>query len=108
MTKILIATTCFVFASLAFASGNSLRDDAAVSQEEVDQHLSDMDKALNEARAIPHFENGKPAGYRKVSKKSARNYQMLELKNSEVITAPNPEDVPSSDAPEAPRYEDQR
>ena len=99
MKKSLIVLSCFAFATAAFAAGNFPREGATVSQEEVDQHLSDVNQALTEARAIPYFENGKPAGYRKVPKKSAGNYQMLELKNADIVTAPNPDYIPPAKAP---------
>jgi type II secretory pathway component PulC len=91
----------FSFLALVFqvsAADNTQREAPKVRQEEVDQGMADINTALTEARAIPHFENGKPAGYRRVPAKATGQYEKLGLKNGDIVTAPDPDYVPPTDS----------
>lgn len=49
----------------------------------------DMNKALSEAKAVPYFENGQPAGYQKVEAQPGVEYQNLSVQNGEAVSAPD-------------------
>jgi hypothetical protein len=86
-------------------AGNPPEVDKKGNQEETEKGMTDISKALTEARAIPHFENGKPAGYRRVPAQANGNYEMLTLKNGDMITAPDPDYVPPVETVEPPKKE---
>jgi general secretion pathway protein C len=60
-----------------------------VSRSEVDKTLSDLNSVLTQARAIPNFENGAPAGYKLFQIVPGSIYDKLGLKNGDVITGLN-------------------
>jgi general secretion pathway protein C len=56
-----------------------------VSRSEVDRALSDLNNILTQARAIPNFENGQPAGYKLFQIVPGSIYQKLGLTDGDVI-----------------------
>lgn len=60
-----------------------------VSRSEVDKALADFNKILTEARAVPNFENGAPAGYKLFQIVPGSIYDKLGLQNGDVITGLN-------------------
>ncbi|MCM2278694.1 MAG: hypothetical protein NDJ89_11525 [Oligoflexia bacterium] len=57
-----------------------------VSRLEVDKALSDFNNILTQARAVPNFENGLPAGYKLFQIVPGSIYDKLGLRNGDVIT----------------------
>jgi type II secretory pathway component PulC len=74
----LIAFTCFSIASFA--------DGSTVSDQEQQKALNDVNEILTKARAVPNFENGKPAGYTITQPAQGNLYQRFGLKDGDVIT----------------------
>lgn len=56
-----------------------------ISRQEVDKQLSDLNNILTQARAVPNFENGLPAGYKLFQIVPGSIYDKLGLKNGDVI-----------------------
>ena len=56
-----------------------------VSRTEIDKALSDMNKILTEARAIPHIENGVPSGFKLIQIVPGSIYDKLGLKDNDVL-----------------------
>ena len=48
---------------------------------------------LTQARAIPHFENGQPAGYKLIQIVPGSVYEKLGLKNGDVLSGVNGEPI---------------
>lgn len=61
----------------------------SVSRSEVDKTLSDLNNVLTQARAVPNFENGAPAGYKLFQIVPGSIYDKLGLKNGDVIVGLN-------------------
>ena len=57
-----------------------------ISRSEVDKTLQDLNKVLTEARAVPNFENGVPAGYKLFQIVPGSIYDKLGLQNGDVIS----------------------
>jgi type II secretory pathway component PulC len=74
----LIALTCFSIASFA--------DGSTVTDQEQQKALNDVNNILTKARAVPNFENGKPAGYTITQPAQGNAYQKLGLKDGDAIT----------------------
>lgn len=60
-----------------------------VQRTEVDKALQDFNKVLTEARAVPNFENGAPAGYKLFQIVPGSIYDKLGLQNGDIITGLN-------------------
>ena len=60
-----------------------------ISRTEVDKALSDLNNILTQARAVPNFENGAPAGYKLFQIVPGSIYQKLGLKDGDVIAGLN-------------------
>ncbi len=60
-----------------------------VSRAEVDQTLSNLNNVLTQARAVPNFENGVPAGYKLFQIVPGSIYDKLGLHNGDVIQGLN-------------------
>jgi hypothetical protein len=103
MKQLVAGMIVLTFASPVFAAEDTQRDEAMVSQQGGDPNLSAMNRALTEARAIPNFENGEPAGHRVVPGKGEGAYENLELKNGDVLTAPDPEYAPRPESARVPQ-----
>jgi general secretion pathway protein C len=56
-----------------------------ISRSEVDRALSDLNNILTQARAIPNFENGQPAGYKLFQIVPGSIYQKLGIQEGDVI-----------------------
>jgi general secretion pathway protein C len=56
---------------------------------EVDKTLSDLNNVLTQARAVPNFENGQPAGYKLFQIVPGSIYDKLGLQNGDVIAGLN-------------------
>jgi general secretion pathway protein C len=56
-----------------------------VSRTEVDKALSDLNKILTEARAIPHIENGVPGGFKLIQIVPNSIYDKLGLKDNDIL-----------------------
>jgi general secretion pathway protein C len=54
--------------------------------QEQQKALNDVNSVLTNARAVPNFENGEPAGYTVVQPSQGSGYQKLGLKDGDVIT----------------------
>jgi general secretion pathway protein C len=64
-----------------------------IARTEVDKALSDFNKILTQARAIPNFENGVPAGYKLFQITPGSIYSQLGLKDGDVIAGLNGEPI---------------
>ncbi|OFZ17932.1 MAG: hypothetical protein A2X94_12905 [Bdellovibrionales bacterium GWB1_55_8] len=64
-----------------------------ISRQEVDTALSDLNSILTQARAVPHFENGLPAGYKLFQIVPGSIYSKLGLQNNDIIVGLNGEPV---------------
>jgi general secretion pathway protein C len=62
-------------------SGNQFN----ISRSEVDKALADFNNILTQARAVPNFENGAPAGYKLFQIVPGSIYDKLGLKNGDTI-----------------------
>ncbi|MCC7442628.1 MAG: hypothetical protein IT285_13410 [Bdellovibrionales bacterium] len=62
-----------------------------VPRTEIDSAMSDLNKVLTQARAVPHFENGVPAGYKLFQIVPGSIYDKLGLTNGDVIAGVNGE-----------------
>jgi general secretion pathway protein C len=63
----------------------------SVQKTEIDKALGDLNNVLTQARAIPNFENGVPAGYKLLQIVPGSIYEKLGLKNNDVIAGVNGE-----------------
>ena len=61
----------------------------AIDRKEVDRTLSDLNNVLTQARAVPNFENGAPAGYKLFQIVPGSIYDKLGLQNGDVISGLN-------------------
>ena len=64
-----------------------------VAKSEVDKALTDFNQVLTQARAVPNFENGLPAGYKLFQIVPGSIYDKLGLKNGDVISSLNGESI---------------
>jgi len=64
-----------------------------VSRTEVDRALADFNNILTQARAVPNFENGAPAGYKLFQIVPGSIYDKLGLQNGDVIAGLNGESI---------------
>ncbi|OFZ01493.1 MAG: hypothetical protein A2Z97_13550 [Bdellovibrionales bacterium GWB1_52_6] len=64
-----------------------------VSRLEVDKALSNMNEILTQARAVPNFENGVPAGYKLFQIVPGSIYSKLGLQNGDVIAGVDGEPI---------------
>jgi general secretion pathway protein C len=60
-----------------------------ISRNEVDKTLADLNNVLTQARAVPNFENGMPAGYKLFQIVPGSIYDKLGLKNGDTIAGLN-------------------
>jgi general secretion pathway protein C len=60
---------------------------------EIDRALSDLNKILTEARAIPYSENGQPAGFKLIQIVPGSIYEKLGLRNEDVLCGINGEPI---------------
>lgn len=60
-----------------------------VQKNVVDQGMSNLTSLLQEARAVPNFENGMPSGYKILQIQSGGLFDKLGIKNGDVITSFN-------------------
>ncbi len=60
-----------------------------VPRAEVDRALADLNAVLTQARAVPNFENGLPAGYKLFQIVPGSIYDKLGLKNGDTLTGLN-------------------
>ena len=60
-----------------------------IARSEVDRALSDLNNILTQARAVPNFENGAPAGYKLFQIVPGSIYDKLGLQNGDVIAGLN-------------------
>jgi len=64
-----------------------------IPRAELDKYLSNINDVLTQARAIPHFENGQPAGYKLIQIVQGSVYEKLGLKNGDVLCGVNGENI---------------
>lgn len=64
-----------------------------IARVELDKYLSNINDVLTQARAIPHFENGQPAGYKLIQIVQGSVYEKLGLKNNDVLCGVNGESI---------------
>lgn len=64
-----------------------------ISRSEVDKNLSNLNKILTQARAVPNFNNGVPNGYKLFQIVPGSIYSQLGLQEGDVITGLNSEPV---------------
>jgi general secretion pathway protein C len=57
----------------------------SISRGEIDKAMGNLNNILTQARAVPHFENGAPAGYKLFQIVPGSIYQKLGLKDGDVI-----------------------
>ncbi len=64
-----------------------------IARVELDKYLSNINDVLTQARAIPHFENGQPAGYKLIQIVKGSVYEKLGLKDGDVLCGVNGESI---------------
>lgn len=64
-----------------------------IARTELDKYLSNINDVLTQARAVPHFENGQPAGYKLIQIVPGSVYEKLGLKNGDVLAGVNGEAI---------------
>ncbi len=64
-----------------------------IQRSEIEKNLSNLNKILTQARAIPHFENGAPAGYKLFQIVPGSIYDKLGLRNGDIIRGVNGESI---------------
>jgi general secretion pathway protein C len=64
-----------------------------VSRNEVDKALANLNDVLTQARAVPNFENGQPAGYKLFQIVPGSIYAKLGLRDGDVINSLNGEPI---------------
>ncbi len=64
-----------------------------IPRNELDKYLSNINDVLTQARAIPHFENGQPAGYKLIQIVQGSVYEKLGLKNGDILCGVNGESI---------------
>jgi general secretion pathway protein C len=69
-----------------------------IARTELDKHMANINEVLTQARAIPHFENGQPAGFKLVQIVPGSVYEKLGLKNGDVLKGVNGEPVDAAKA----------
>ncbi len=69
-----------------------------IARSELDKHLSNINDVLTQARAIPHFENGQPAGFKLIQIVPGSVFEKLGLKNGDILQGVNGEPVDAAKA----------
>ncbi len=64
-----------------------------IPRAELDKYLSNINDVLTQARAIPNFENGQPAGYKLIQIVQGSVYEKLGLKNNDILCGVNGENI---------------
>jgi len=64
-----------------------------IARAELDKSLANINDVLTQARAIPHFENGQPAGYKLIQIVPGSVYDKIGLKNGDVLAGVNGEAI---------------
>lgn len=64
-----------------------------ISRAQIDESLSNLNKVLTQARAIPNFENGAAAGYKIINIVPGSIYDQLGIRNGDVIAGINGEPI---------------
>lgn len=64
-----------------------------IARVELDKYLSNINDVLTQARAVPHFENGQPAGYKLIQIVQGSVYEKLGLKNNDILCGVNGESI---------------
>lgn len=64
-----------------------------VARKEIDDSIANIHKILTEARAIPHFENGVPSGFRLTQIVAGSIYEKLGLKDDDILNGINGESI---------------
>jgi general secretion pathway protein C len=64
-----------------------------IARTEVDKTLTNLNQVLTQARAVPNFENGLPAGYKLFQIVPGSIYDKLGLKNGDVLCGLNGENI---------------
>ncbi len=60
---------------------------------ELEKNLSNLNQILTQARAIPHFENGAPSGYKLIQIVPGSIYDRLGLRNGDILREVNGESI---------------
>ncbi|HUE39319.1 MAG TPA: type II secretion system protein GspC [Candidatus Binatia bacterium] len=63
--------------------------DYAIDRAEVDKSLENMNQLFTQIRAVPHFQDGKAAGFRLFAIKQDSVFEKIGLKNGDIITRIN-------------------
>jgi type II secretion system protein C len=61
----------------------------AISKDQKDKVLKDFNKVLTQARAVPNFENGLPAGYKFFQIEAGSIYDLMGMKDGDIISSIN-------------------
>lgn len=85
--KALTAAFFFTFTATGQAEVRSVETYPAV--------LEDLNQVLNEARAVPHFENGQAAGYVTTPASAGGIYDQLRLESVDTVSDSNGEPLPT-------------
>jgi general secretion pathway protein C len=64
-----------------------------IAKTEIDRAMSNINEILTQARAIPHFENGQPSGYKLIQIVQGSIFEKLGLQNGDVICGANGESI---------------
>jgi len=78
-------------AAVAASGGIEKRSDTefAIDRAEVDKSLENMNQLFTQIRAVPHFQDGKAAGFRLFAIKQDSVFEKIGLKNGDIITRIN-------------------
>jgi general secretion pathway protein C len=66
-----------------------------VDKSRIEQVMSNLNEVMTQARVVPHFDNGKPAGWKIFAIKPNSIYQELNLQNGDIIQRINGVEVDS-------------
>jgi len=67
--------------------------DFVIDRAEVDKQMENMNQLFTQVRAVPHFQDGKAAGFRLFAIRQDSVFEKIGLKNGDVITRINGNDL---------------
>jgi general secretion pathway protein C len=81
--------------SLASAGGVQQRGDTefVIDRSEIDKAMENLNQLFTQMRAVPHFQDGKAAGFRLFAIKQDSVFEKLGLKNGDVVSRINGNDL---------------
>jgi general secretion pathway protein C len=64
-----------------------------IDRTEVDRQMENMNQLFTQVRAVPHFQDGKAAGFRLFAIRQDSVFEKIGLKNGDVVTRVNGNDL---------------